>query len=94
MRLPCHLRLIRGERTLGDIAALSGVNRPELSRIEQGIALPKDRDIEVLEQAYEAEVTTWYPARVLLAVEGDGEEAREVARRLRASLLSKEEATP
>lgn len=73
MRLPCYLRQIRGQRSLSAMAAESGVNKPELSRIEQGIGLPKDRDVAAIEQAYGAPEVDWYPPRVLLAVIGDEE---------------------
>lgn len=71
MRLRCKLRTIRGERTLGDISELTGINRGTLSMIELGRLLPKDDQVEALEQAYGAPAHQWYGSRTLLAVEDD-----------------------
>lgn len=60
MRVRCHLREIRGARTLADIAALSGVKAPELSRIERGLMLPADTDLPKLAVAYGAVLDEWY----------------------------------
>lgn len=89
MRLRCFLRTIRGERPLREIARIANVNPGELSRIENGIALPKDKDIPALERAYSAEVVDWYPARVLLALEVDDDDLKELQRRLRSPLLAR-----
>lgn len=59
MKLPCHLRAIRGERTLIEISNHSHVPESALSKIERGI------------DAYGAPVTEWYTPQVLLALTGD-----------------------
>lgn len=60
MRLPCLLRDIRGERKLAEIASTAGVNPGELSKIETGQQLPKDKWIPALEAAYGVSVAEWY----------------------------------
>lgn len=70
-RLRCFLRELRGPRTLREQAAKAGVNHGELSRIEAGIALPRDEDVPALEQAYGAPITDWYHPLVLVALEFD-----------------------
>lgn len=60
MRVRCHLREIRGGRRLADIAALSGVRVPDLSRIERGVMLPTDADVPKLAAAYGAVLDEWY----------------------------------
>lgn len=87
MRLPCHLRVIRGERTMHSIARASGVNQGQISKIENGIALAKDSEIPALERAYGAKVEDWYPRRFLLAFEGDGDDLRDIRIRMHRSLL-------
>lgn len=72
MRLLCHLREIRGERKLVELARASGVSEPELSKIERGIALPRDAWLESLEEAYGQPRHTWWPPEVLVAISGDG----------------------
>lgn len=71
MRIRCFLPEIRGPRTLRAVAGDAGINPGELSRIEQGFALPKDEDVPALQAAYGAPVTDWYPPMALLAVEFD-----------------------
>lgn len=80
MRVACRLREIRGDRTLATIAAASGVNEGELSKIERGIALPRDAWLPALEGAYGAPRAEWWPAaftgadgQVLVALESDEE---------------------
>lgn len=77
MRLKCHLHAIRGSRPLRELAEASGVNRGELSKIENGRALPKDEWIPAIEEAYGAPVDRWYDWRPpqLVAVEVDEEAA-------------------
>lgn len=91
MRLRCHLRTIRGETPLRQIATESGVNAGDLSRIELGQSLPRDRDIAALEQAYGARLEDWYPRRTLIAFEVDEDELEGIRARLRTSLLPHEQ---
>lgn len=52
MRLRCNLRRARGDRTLAEMAKVSGVLASELSRIETGRLLPADHQLRALEEAY------------------------------------------
>lgn len=87
MRFRCHLRTIRGERSLKTIAVECGVNQGDLSRIENGLQLPKDKDIPALVQAYGARVVDWYPPEVLWAIESDDDQILDIRARLRTTLL-------
>lgn len=69
MRVRCLLREIRGPRPLRHVADDAGINPGMLSRIEQGVALPKDDEIRRLAAAYGAPFTSWYPPLVLAAIE-------------------------
>lgn len=70
MRLACHLRTIRGKRSLRDIAEASGVDRGTLSRIERGQQLPTgEEQLEKIEAAYGSPVEDWYSRRALLALQ-------------------------
>lgn len=70
MRLVCHLRTIRGKRSLRDIAEASGVDRGTLSRIERGQQLPlSEEQTEKIEGAYGAPIEDWYSKRGLLALQ-------------------------
>ena len=95
MRLRCYLREIRGERSLADICRvaeeLTGmrVNHGELSRIENGLALPRDHMLAALVAAYGASIEDWYPPLVFLAVEFDDDKLSELRARLRTTLLPK-----
>lgn len=71
MRLVCHLRALRGERTLLELAAVAHVSEGDLSKIERGIALPRDDQLDALEQAYGAPRYEWWPPQVLVALSGD-----------------------
>jgi transcriptional regulator with XRE-family HTH domain len=73
----CHLRQFRGDRTLQALADQSGVSKGQLSQIEQGRSLPRDRDVPLLERAYGHPRSEWYPADVagVLAYEGTGDPA-------------------
>ena len=71
MRLICHLRELRGKRTLAELARLAGVNDGELSKIERGVALPRDEQLAGLEQAYGAPRTAFYSEATLLAIQED-----------------------
>lgn len=83
MRLRCRLREIReslprnpdGRKVaLSDMAERSGVGAASLSQIERGVMLPSDRQLAAIEEAYGAEITEWYSARVLVAIEADPED--------------------
>jgi transcriptional regulator with XRE-family HTH domain len=69
MRLRCHLKDIRGARSLRSIALEAGVNAGQLSMIESGKLLPKDDEIPRLVAAYGRQFTDWYPPLVLVAIE-------------------------
>lgn len=71
MRVRCHLREIRGKRSLRDVAELAGVNRGLLSSIERGRSLPPDHWLEPLERAYGEPRTKWWPEETLLVLEYD-----------------------
>jgi transcriptional regulator with XRE-family HTH domain len=74
MRVRCHLREIRGARSLRSIADEAGVNPGQLSMIEAGKTLPKDDEVPRLAKAYGRQFTDWYPPLVLSAIEvGDDE---------------------
>jgi transcriptional regulator with XRE-family HTH domain len=87
VKLRCHLREIRGTRTLREIAELSGVPASELSKIENGIQVPKDESIAALVRAYQAEPVDWYEPMTLLALESDDAMIVGVRARLRTTLL-------
>ncbi len=76
MRLACRLRVIRGERSLRELAAVSGINRGTLSRIERGRQLPADKQVGALEELYGAPAHEWYahPAALLAIQTDDGGE--------------------
>jgi transcriptional regulator with XRE-family HTH domain len=74
MHVACHLREIRGDRSLQDIADVAGVNRGALSDIERGFRLPHEDWVERLEEAYGEPPERWYPDFVLLTIERSGEE--------------------
>lgn len=71
MRVRCFLPELRGPRSLRNVAGDAGINPGMLSRIEQGVALPKDDEIASLEAAYGAPITDWYPPLVIVAMEFD-----------------------
>lgn len=50
-----YLRNIRGDKTLGQIAAISGINKGYLSKIENGERNPKPEKLEELSHAYTAD---------------------------------------
>jgi transcriptional regulator with XRE-family HTH domain len=72
LRLACRLRVLRGDRSIRQIEATSGINRGVLSRIEHGRLLPEDELVPVLEAVYGAPACEWYthPA-ALLAIQAD-----------------------
>lgn len=75
MIVRCRLREIRGERTLTDIVAAipadAKIGKPQLSLIEQGRLLPRDRWLPLLEAAYGAPRADWYPVDVLIVLQAD-----------------------
>lgn len=76
MHLACQLRSFRGDRTLKQVAAASGVPQSMLSMIERGLMVPTDQQIPGLEEAYGHPVSAWYDRRTLLALQaGDGSDA-------------------
>lgn len=68
MRLRCHLREIRGDRTIAEIARSARVPEAELSKVERGLEVPRDEWVGPLEQAYGATLDQWYPPLVLQAL--------------------------
>lgn len=77
MRVHCHLREIRGRRSLRSVAAAAGRNHGELSLIELGRLFPKDEWLPLLERAYGRPRHDFYPPEVLLLIQRDDERARE-----------------
>lgn len=71
MRVRCFLKELRGPRSLRRVADEAGINPGMLSRIEQGVAFPKDDEIPALAAAYGAPITDWYPPLVIVAMEFD-----------------------
>jgi transcriptional regulator with XRE-family HTH domain len=71
VRIPCFLRDIRGDRSLREIEDIAGVSRGTLSRIENGRELPLDKHVPLLEQAYGAPASEFWPPAVLLLIERD-----------------------
>jgi transcriptional regulator with XRE-family HTH domain len=71
VRVRCFLRELRGPASIREVAERCELNPGELSRIENGTALPRDEDVPALERAYGAPITDWYPPMVLLAMESD-----------------------
>jgi transcriptional regulator with XRE-family HTH domain len=67
----CHLRGFRGDRTLQELAGRAGVSKGQLSQIEQGRSLPRDRDVPLLERAYGQPRSEWYPADVAGVIEDE-----------------------
>ena len=53
-----YLKEIRAEKTLGQISAISGIDKGYLSKIERGERKPKIEMLEKLALAYEVEVYT------------------------------------
>jgi transcriptional regulator with XRE-family HTH domain len=73
VHLACELRSFRGERTLKQIAAASGVPQSMLSMIERGLMVPTDHQVDGLEKAYGQPISAWYDRPTLLALRaGDG----------------------
>jgi transcriptional regulator with XRE-family HTH domain len=72
MRVVCHLRRLRGERKMLDLARAANVNVGDLSRIERGIMLPADHVIPDLERAYGVPREEWY-ASGTVAIVSDAE---------------------
>lgn len=72
MKVICHLRELRGDRTLKSVSDQSGIAISYLSQIERGTMLPRDEWIPALTAAYGAEVESWYASRTLLALAEDG----------------------
>ncbi len=73
MKLHCKLRDLRGDRSLRHVAETAGISSGVLSQIEQGRALPRDRDLERLEAVYGAPVEQWYSPRTLVAMREEDE---------------------
>jgi transcriptional regulator with XRE-family HTH domain len=73
VRLRCYLREGRGERSLRQVANLTGVSAGELSLIERGRLLPADDQVEAIERAYGLQRTSWYHEWGKLAIEADEE---------------------
>lgn len=79
MRIACHLRTIRGDRTMKQIATAAeangaNVSQAVLSQVERGLMLPADPLVPALEAAYGAPITDWYDSRTLLALVPDHED--------------------
>jgi transcriptional regulator with XRE-family HTH domain len=74
VRLRCFIHEGRGDRSLRQIAALTGVSAGELSLIERGRLLPTDDQVEAIERVYGIERIDWYHDWGKLAIEADEEE--------------------
>jgi transcriptional regulator with XRE-family HTH domain len=74
--IACRLRELRGERSLRDLEAETGISGGMLSLVEQGRMLPRDRWLSALEAAYGSLRHEWYEPDVLLAVQADPPEKR------------------
>lgn len=74
MRVRCHLRELRGKRSLRELAEAAGINHGTLSQIERGRMLPADGQLYAIGKAYGAPPTEWYSELALLAIQEDGEE--------------------
>ena len=81
MRVRCYLPILRGERTIASIAKLTGINAGTLSRLENGVMLPADRDLDALQAEY-GPIADWYPPLVLLALETDPDAEQALRRRI------------
>jgi transcriptional regulator with XRE-family HTH domain len=68
VKVACRLAEYRGDESLRHLATRAGISAGVLSQIEQGRALPRDRDIAKLEQAYGHPIETWYSPRTLIAL--------------------------
>jgi transcriptional regulator with XRE-family HTH domain len=66
---------------MSEMAELTGVGRPTLSRLENGVMLPRDADIEAMEAHY-GPIADWYPPMVLLALEFDDDSEHDLRKRL------------
>lgn len=75
MHVPCHLREIRGRRTIDEIEKASGVHRGTLSLLERGRLFPTEKHVEVLERAYGKPWHQWYPSFVVAVISRDMDEA-------------------
>lgn len=75
MRVVCHLREIRGDRSLTEIMdelpQKSGLSRGLLSQLEQGRFFPRDDQRLMLEAAYGARVDSWYEPSLLVELQHD-----------------------
>lgn len=72
LHLNTNLPVIRGMRSIGDIADASGVNPATIRQIEQGKLVPRDVHIAPLERAYGRPWPEWYSRWALAALqEGD-----------------------
>lgn len=74
MRVVCHLRDARGDRSLRQIAEaanLQGLTSGLLSLMEQGRLLPTDEQAVAIERAYGQPITALYSPLALLAAQED-----------------------
>jgi transcriptional regulator with XRE-family HTH domain len=88
MRVRAFFKEIRGPRSLRKVAEAAGINPGMLSRIEQGVAFPKDDEIPALAAAYGAPITDWYPPLVIVAMEFDDTALEALRERLHEEWLA------
>jgi transcriptional regulator with XRE-family HTH domain len=71
MRVRCRLRVLRGDRSLRAMEAVTGISRGYLSRYENGKEFPRDHHVEALERAYGEPWTRWYGPHVVVELVTD-----------------------
>lgn len=77
MRIRTHLRILRlgsapaaagsGHLSIGEVAALTGLAKGEISSFERGHAIPRDDQIPAMVRVY-GPPEEWYPATVARAL--------------------------
>lgn len=79
MRVKCRLRELRGERSLNQMQAETGINKGYLSRYELGKEFPRDHHIQALERVYGARAESWYGKHIWVELQPDEADRIRVA---------------